>query len=164
MAKKKNEIKKRGNSKKQTEELKKVDDNIIDSFISDAKSTVITEEETKRPVYDKSKKIKEDTEHIISEEPKEVTNDDSFENAPIEEEVNTEVLQTTIDEEPINDYTVTEEKDNSETSGENIPVNTETDKSEDVKKQEPTKQEPTKKKRSTTKEVYGFHWMGQIFD
>lgn len=147
MAKQKKDTKK---DKKQSK--KTVDTSLKDIFVAEAQDTTFTEEDVKE-LEETRQQAKE--EEIAVTEPVEVVNEQPTEEiveTPQEEEVTTNEAENVTD--VVEEETVVPEK---EINQEDIPViEEEKSKKEEVK--------PTPKKRITTKEAYGYHWMGLIYD
>ena len=140
MANKKSEIKKNKKQSNQTEETEvkaSVDTSLKDIFVADAQNTTFTEEDVNELETVKQENIIEET--------------------PVQEIIETEGKEIEIvEEQPEKVETISEE----EIKEEDIPV-------EMVVETEPiveAKQEEPKRKRMTTKEAYGYHWMGLIYD
>lgn len=182
---KKSETKKNKKQAKKSESKKTVDTSFKEAFMADAKNTTFTEETVK--------KLEEEVKvEATDNEPVEETNEVEVVNATDEEQEDTTLDVTDSEhehwdiyatgrenEEPVEEEAVTEAEPTEEviqvpfvqTVGEEEPESntaggtvsyTQTEVEEEP---QPKKEEiKPKKKRSTSKEVYGYHWMGLIYD
>lgn len=181
---KKSETKKNKKQAKKSESKKTVDTSFKEAFMADAKNTTFTEETVKK--LEEEVKV-EPTDNETVEE----TNEVEVVNATEEQEDTTlditdsehehwDIYATGREnEEPVEEEAVTEaepteevlqvpfvqivgeETPDTETVGESVSY-TQTEVEEEP---QPKKEEiKPKKKRSTSKEVYGYHWMGLIYD
>jgi len=166
-------------AKKDTKKVKNAETNVDvkDLFLADAKNTTFTEETVK--------KLEEEVKvELTDNEPIEETNEVEVVNATDEEQTDI-VLDESVDETNVEDKETVEEEVTTETetteevfevpfaqvAGEETP-DTETvgesvsyTHTEVEEEPQPKKEEiKPKKKRSTSKEVYGYHWMGLIYD
>lgn len=158
MANKKSEVKKNKKQSNQTEETEikiSVDTSLKDIFVADAQNTTFTEEDVKE-----LETVKQEN---VIETPAEGTKSEEVEEEPLKEETPVqEIIETeekeieTVDEQPEKVETISEKG----IKKEHIPVETVVGIESVVE----VKQEQPKKKRMTTKEVYGYHWMGLIYD
>ena len=173
---KKSEVKKNKKQAKKSTPKKVVDTSFKDAFMADAKNTTFTEETVKE--------LDEVKVEPTDNEPIEETNEVEVVNATDEEQTET-VLDESVDETNVEDketveeevtteaepteeilqvpfvQIVGEEEPESNTVGETVSY-TQTEVEEEP---QPKKEEiKPKKKRSTSKEVYGYHWMGLIYD
>ena len=181
---KKSETKKNKKQAKKSETKKVVDTSFKDAFMEDAKNATFTEETVKKleeevkvePTDNEPVEETNEAEVVNATEEQEDTTLDvtdsknehwniyvtgSENEAPVEEEVVTEVEPTEevlqvpfvqiVDEEEPESNTVVESVSYTQTEVEEEPQ----PKKEEIK---------PKKKRSTSKEVYGYHWMGLIYD
>jgi hypothetical protein len=180
---KKSETKKNKKQAKKSETKKVVDTSFKDAFMADAKNTAFTEETVKEldevKVEPTDNEPVEETNEIevinATEEQEDTTLDvtdsehehwdiyatGSENEEPAEEEAVTEAEPTEEVLQVPFVQTVVEEEPESNTVGETVSY-TQTEVEEEP---QPKKEEiKPKKKRSTSKEVYGYHWMGLIYD
>ena len=173
---KKSETKKNKKQVKNSESKKTVDTSFKEAFMADAKNTTFTEETVKE--------LDEVNVEPTDNEPIEETNEVEVVNTTDEEQTET-VLDESVDETNVEDKETVEEEVTTETEtteevfevpfvqivGEEAPDTETVGKSvsytqtEVEEEPQPKKEEiKPKKKRSTSKEVYGYHWMGLIYD
>lgn len=155
MAKKANNKNNKKQSKK--DEKKVIDTNIKEAFISEAQNTVFTEEDVKELAVKEEEPVVE--EPVVNEEPEET------EVAAEEENYmgNVQFLDSVVDEGVSTKAkygSVIEESDLDEKLND-IPVDETVN--DEVVQEEPKKDKP-KRRRTTSKEAYGYHWMGLVYD
>lgn len=153
MAKQKKDTKK---DKKQSK--KTVDTSLKDIFVAEAQDTTFTEEDVKE-LEETRQQAKE--EEIAVTEPVDAVDEqttDEIVETPQEEEVTNESVEETV----IEEVTTDEAENVTDIVEEEMVVSEEEINQKDI----PTVKEekPTPKKRITTKEAYGYHWMGLIYD
>lgn len=172
MANKKTDIKKNKKQIKEavnTETKSSVEANLKDVFVADAQNTIFSEEDVKE--LENSKKVEEQIENTVKEEKVKPTK--NIEKAVEKKSESKKNADFKVNESEMADEQTVEVEITSEDNvkEENIPLGTETieEKKEDeiitaevTKKGESPKK--TVKKRITTKEAYGYHWMGLIYD
>lgn len=160
MANKKSEIKKNKKVAKKTEKLdtSSVDTSLKDIFVADAQNTTFTEEDVNELETVKHENIIEDNTSTNIERDEEIEKLKQLkEETIVQEIIETEEKEIEIVEEQPEKVEIISEEEIKE---EDIPA-------EMVVETEPVveaKQEEPKRKRMTTKEAYGYHWMGLIYD
>ena len=176
MANKKSTIKK---TKKQSanKQEKNVDKSIKDIFVAEAQNVTFTEEDLKKDEEERQRKAEEEAAHKAEEEAvaNETIEEEIVENDhPLETETEAvpEVEETLITEDAIHIPFVQIVGEENNSSGEvtvaaSYSISDEKEVEADAAytvEPQPKKESVKPKKRSTSKDVYGYHWMGLIYD
>ena len=181
MARKKGQIttKRQSNKRTEAEKSEETKKSVSEMFISESKDSPITEEDIKEFEEEKAARIEleksanevtETEDETPAENPSVETVVEGREvyHVPFLQEVKDEA-ETVSSDEGVSSYTCTSYSITVSNNGEETVTATSADTEAivsdgaEVVVQEETKPEKPKK-RKTTKDIYGYHWMGMIFD